>query len=44
MIEFGFAHMNLVRIKARCHDDNAGSARVTEKAGMTVEGIVSLRK
>ena len=42
MIDFGLAHMNLVRIEARCLVDNAGAARGMEKAGMTVP--VSLRK
>jgi [ribosomal protein S5]-alanine N-acetyltransferase len=32
--------MELVRIEARCHLDNVGSAKVMEKVGMTFEGIL----
>lgn len=40
IIEFGFNELNLVRIEARCHPDNIGSARVMEKTGMEFEGIL----
>lgn len=40
IIDFGFKEMNLVRIEARCHPNNIGSARVMEKSGMTFEGIL----
>lgn len=40
VIKFGFEHMNLVRIQARCFVENIGSARVMEKAGMSFEGII----
>jgi ribosomal-protein-alanine N-acetyltransferase len=40
IIDFGFNEMNLVRIEARCHLQNIGSARVMEKAGMEFEGIL----
>lgn len=39
IIQFGFDR-NLVRIEARCHPDNIGSARVMEKCGMIYEGIL----
>lgn len=40
LIRFGFDHMELVRIQARCFIKNTGSERVMEKLGMTFEGIV----
>lgn len=40
IIDFGFKEMDLVRIEARCHPKNIGSARVMEKSGMTFEGIL----
>ncbi|WP_053367036.1 GNAT family N-acetyltransferase [Bacillus sp. FJAT-27245] len=39
LIKFGFEHMDLVRIQARCFTENIGSARVMEKVGMSFEGI-----
>jgi ribosomal-protein-alanine N-acetyltransferase len=39
VIKFGFEHMDLVRIQARCFVENIGSARVMEKSGMSFEGI-----
>ena len=44
MISFGFARMDLNRIEARCIAENAASARVMEKAGMTYEGTVRQRE
>jgi [ribosomal protein S5]-alanine N-acetyltransferase len=40
IIKFGFNHMNLVRIQARCFEENIGSERVMEKTGMQFEGIL----
>ncbi len=40
IVDFGFNEMKLVRIEARCHPDNIGSARVMEKSGMQFEGIL----
>lgn len=40
VVDFGFGSMQLVRIEARCHPDNIGSARVMEKSGMQFEGIL----
>lgn len=40
LIQFGFTHMDLVRIQARCLVDNIGSRRVMEKSGMSFEGIL----
>lgn len=40
VIQFGFNHMDLVRIQAKCFVDNKSSARVMEKTGMTFEGII----
>lgn len=40
VISFGFKNMDLVRIEARCHPHNIGSARVMEKTGMKFEGIL----
>ncbi|GAC1333434.1 MAG: GNAT family protein [Chloroflexota bacterium] len=39
-IDFGFARMGLNRIEARCLVENAASARVMEKAGMHLEGVM----
>ena len=44
MISFGFQRMNLNRIEARCVAENAASARVMEKAGMTYEGTMRQRE
>jgi RimJ/RimL family protein N-acetyltransferase len=38
LMRFGFDDLGLHRIAATCHPDNAASARVLEKAGMTFEG------
>ena len=40
VIAFGFNHMDVVRIQARCFVDNKGSARVMEKSGMSFEGTM----
>jgi [ribosomal protein S5]-alanine N-acetyltransferase len=40
IIDFGFKEMNLVRIEARCHPNNIGSAKVMEKSEMILEGIL----
>ncbi|MBO0995012.1 GNAT family N-acetyltransferase [Bacillus sp. SD088] len=40
VIRFGFEEMDLMRIQARCLDENIGSSRVMEKAGMSFEGIL----
>jgi [ribosomal protein S5]-alanine N-acetyltransferase len=42
VITFGFTHMDLIRIQAKCFVKNIGSARVMEKVGMSFEG--TLRK
>jgi ribosomal-protein-alanine N-acetyltransferase len=39
VIRFGFEQMDLVRIEARCIDENIGSERVMIKNGMSFEGI-----
>jgi ribosomal-protein-alanine N-acetyltransferase len=44
VISFGFQRMNLNRIEARCTAENAASARVMEKAGMTHEGTMRQRE
>jgi len=38
MVEFAFSELGLHRIYADVHPDNAGSIRVLEKVGMTLEG------
>ncbi|WP_062048967.1 GNAT family N-acetyltransferase [Bacillus sp. JCM 19034] len=38
VITFGFHHMDLIRIQAKCNVENIGSARVMEKVGMSLEG------
>ena len=40
VIRFGFKRMSLNRVQARCIAENAASARVMEKAGMTYEGTL----
>lgn len=40
VIAFGFNKMDVVRIQARCFVENHGSARVMEKIGMSLEGIM----
>ncbi len=44
VIRFGFVRMKLNRIEARCIAENAASARVMEKAGMTYEGTLRERE
>ena len=44
MIAFGFERMGLNRIEARCIAENAASARVMEKVGMTYEGTLRQRE
>jgi [ribosomal protein S5]-alanine N-acetyltransferase len=44
VISFCFQRMNLNRIEARCTAENAASARVMEKAGMTHEGTLRQRE
>ncbi|RLL46791.1 N-acetyltransferase [Oceanobacillus piezotolerans] len=38
LIRFGFEKMELVRIQAKCFEENTASARVMEKIGMAYEG------
>lgn len=38
LLDFGFGPLGLHRITATCHPENRGSARVLEKAGMSLEG------
>jgi ribosomal-protein-alanine N-acetyltransferase len=38
MVEFAFSELGVHRIYADVHPDNAGSIRVLEKVGMTLEG------
>jgi RimJ/RimL family protein N-acetyltransferase len=38
LLAFGFGPLGLRRIAATCHPENIGSARVLEKAGMSLEG------
>jgi [ribosomal protein S5]-alanine N-acetyltransferase len=40
VVRFGFEVLGLHRIQARCKVANIGSARVMEKAGMTLEGVL----
>ena len=40
IIEFGFREMMLNRIEAKCKVNNIASARVMEKVGMQLEGIL----
>ena len=40
VIEFGFNEAGLIRIEARCLVDNIGSAKVMEKSGMQLEGVL----
>ena len=40
LLKFGFNHMELTRIQARCFVENIGSSKVMEKSGMLFEGII----
>ena len=40
LIDFGFNELGLVRIQARCFEENIGSQKVMEKSGMLFEGIL----
>ncbi len=40
LIDFGFNELGLVRIQARCFEENIGSQKVMEKSGMIFEGIL----
>jgi len=40
IIQYGFEQMGLVRIQAKCFEENVPSARVMEKIGMSFEGIM----
>ncbi|MGE7672343.1 GNAT family N-acetyltransferase [Lysinibacillus sp. NPDC094403] len=40
LIDFGFNELGLVRIQARCFEENIGSQKVMEKSGMLYEGIL----
>lgn len=40
VIDFGFREMRLNRIQGRCVVENIASARVMEKAGMKMEGVL----
>jgi len=39
ILQFGFQELKLHRIEAGCAVNNVGSAKVIEKAGMTLEGV-----
>ena len=40
IMKFGFERMDLIRIQARCLEENIGSQRVMEKIGMSYEGTM----
>ena len=40
ILKYGFNKMGLNRIEALCNIENNASARVLEKAGLTLEGIL----
>jgi ribosomal-protein-alanine N-acetyltransferase len=40
LLEFGFRDIGLARIQARCELSNLSSQRLTQKVGMTFEGLV----
>jgi ribosomal-protein-alanine N-acetyltransferase len=40
LIKYGFNELGANRIEARCNEDNIGSERVMQKAGMKFEGIL----
>jgi ribosomal-protein-alanine N-acetyltransferase len=40
LVQFGFEEMGLNRIEAKCNENNIGSSRVMEKAGMKYEGTL----
>ncbi|SEQ78056.1 GNAT family N-acetyltransferase [Piscibacillus halophilus] len=43
IIRFGFEEMDLVRIQARCFEENTNSERVMKKVGMSYEGLMKKR-
>ena len=40
MLELGFRRLGFHRVWGKCHADNAASAKVMEKLGMTYEGTL----
>ncbi|GJM70102.1 hypothetical protein HMSSN036_23180 [Paenibacillus macerans] len=40
IIEFSFKELELVRVEAKCHPKNVGSAKVMEKSEMKFEGVL----
>lgn len=40
IVDYGFSRLSLNRIEGRCNVNNPGSARVMEKLGMKLEGIL----
>ncbi|MCU6713014.1 GNAT family N-acetyltransferase [Paenibacillus sp. J5C_2022] len=40
LVDFAFSEMKLIRLEGRCLVNNPGSARVLEKCGMQLEGIM----
>lgn len=40
LIDFGFQELKLVRIQARCFEENISSQKVMEKSGMQIEGLL----
>lgn len=44
LLEIGFTYLNLHKIEIGCYDYNAGSRRVAEKLGFTLEATIRDRK
>ncbi|MEQ6354259.1 GNAT family protein [Lysinibacillus sp. M3] len=40
LIDYGFNELKMIRIQARCFEDNIASQKVMEKSGMLFEGIL----
>lgn len=40
LIKFGFTHMDILRIEARCMSENIASEHVMKKNGMILEGVI----